>query len=422
MTEDFLHYIWKQGLFENKVLSDTGEQVEIISQGMQNMDAGPDFLNARVRINGVLWAGNIEIHIDSAGWTKHNHQKDAAYDNVILHVVAQINKPAFRTNGEQLPTIELKFNNRYFKKYEELLNKKQAIPCNPDIKKVDSILKSVWLDTLCIERLENKTQYIHEILAFTKGNWEETFYVGLARSFGFKTNALPFELLAKSVPLKLVMKYSDNPFILEALLFGQAGFLSEQALDDYQATLQKEYEFLKKVHNLKPIEKHLWKFLRLRPVNFPTIRLAQFVSLFHKSSALFSKTIETPGIKQLEELLTCEAGEYWHTHYTFGKISTKKKKPVGDKALSGIIINTIIPFLFLYGKIRGKNEQMEKALRLLEGLPAENNSIINDWIDAGLIPENANQSQALLQLTGNYCIHKNCLNCQIGNIIIRNTN
>jgi len=422
MTEEFLHFIWKQELHEKNFVADTGDVVEIVSPGLQNTDAGPDFENARIKINGVLWAGNVEIHVDSAGWTRHNHQNDAAYDSVILHVVLTHNKACYRTNGELIPTIELKFDERYLLNYQELIGKNQLIPCNPEIKSVDTILKSIWLDTLCIDRLESKTQYIHDILAYTKGNWEETFYIGLARNFGFKTNSLPFELLAKSIPLKLLNKYSPDIIQLEALLFGQAGLLSDNITDDYYLLLQKEYDYLKKIHQLTPVDKHLWKFLRIRPVNFPTIRLSQFASLINKSGSLFAKTMEISSITKLEELFIIEAGEYWQTHYNFGKISSKTKKPLGDLARSGLIINTIIPFLFLYGKIRGKNEHREKAVRFLEELPAEKNSTITNWMQAGLIPENAMQSQALLQLTGNYCKAKKCLNCQVGNIIIRNTN
>jgi hypothetical protein len=419
MSEEFLHFIWKQELFEKVMISDTGETVEIVAPGQYNTDAGPDFVNARARINGVLWAGNIEIHTESGNWEKHNHQNDEAYDTVILHVVEKNNKPCFRSSGERIPAVVLSYEKRYLEKYQELISRTSAIPCNPDISKIDRLLISIWLETLCIERLISKSEYIFSILEHTHSDWEETFYISLARSFGFKTNALPFELLAKSAPLKLVKKYSQIPMQLEALMFGQAGFLADEKEDEYYKQLQKEYAYIRKVHRLNPVQKHLWKFLRIRPVNFPTIRLSQLASLLAKSESLFARTMEIQSIKQLEELFTCEAAPYWQSHYNFGQGSTKSPKVTGDTALSGIIINTIIPFLFLYGRIRGKQTHSERAIRLLEELPPEKNSIIAEWKKAGLSPENAMQSQALLQLRNNYCTPKKCLACQIGNSLIR---
>ena len=421
MKEELLHYIWKHELFEKNLTGNNGEAVKIIDAGQYNNDAGPDFVNARVIINDTIWAGNIEIHIKSSNWESHNHNKDKAYNNVILHVVSKYDKPAFRANGEQITTIELEFDEKIKQNYQELIKESNTILCHKNLADLDSFIIKMWLDSLCIERLEEKTEYINTVLKYTNNNWEETFYIILARNFGFKTNALPFELLAKSLPLKILAKYSKDILQLEALLFGQAGFLNNQLQDTYAKKLFKEYSYLKKIHKLSPIDKSLWKFMRLRPSNFPTIRISQFSNLVYKSSHLFSKTLETKNIKELTELYSCSISQYWKTHYTFDKLSTEKNKNIGKSALLGIFINTVLPFMFIYGKLRGINELKDKALELLEQIPAEKNSTIKKWEDLNIIPVNAAQSQAIILLTNNYCNKKNCLYCQIGNSIIRKT-
>lgn len=420
MNEDFLHYIWQQELFSKKLRSVDGDDIEIISTGMHNTDAGPDFSNARIRLNGTIWAGNIEIHIDSADWEKHRHHQDPAYNNVILHVVGKFTRQAFRSNGEVIPTVILEYDPSLFERYQHMVGSNLDIPCQADLKKVDDFSIKLWLESLSIERIEEKSQYIQEVMSFTNNNWEETFYISLARNFGFKTNALPFELMAKATPQKLLAKYGKNLHQLEALLFGQAGLLSGQGDDAYYQALQKEYGYFQKIHSLKPIDGFLWKYLRLRPSNFPTIRLAQFAHLAHSSEHLFSKTIEAKTLDELNSLYDCHVSDYWKTHYTFGKTSKNKTKNIGKTALQGLYINTIIPFLFIYGKSRGKEYLVENALHLLSEIPAESNAIIKNWANLGIVAENAAQSQALIQLKNSYCIQKNCLYCQIGNAIIRN--
>jgi hypothetical protein len=420
MNEDFLYYVWSQELFSKFLVTDTGEKVEVISVGSRNKDAGPDFLNARIRIGDTIWAGNVEIHTDSSSWEKHKHNTDKAYDNVILHAVKKFTQPAISSSGRKIPTVVLEFDASLYEKFQQISSGKMPVPCQPDLKFVDDFVVKMWIDSLIVERLEEKTNYLKSIFEFTTNNWEETFYIALARNFGFKTNALPFELLAKSTPIKLLSKYKSNLKQLEALLFGQAGFLEIEPSDDYSTLLKKEFEYLKKVHQLKPIENHLWKFLRLRPANFPTIRIAQFAMLIHNSQHLFSKTIEAPGFEELYLLYECGVSDYWEHHYNFGKESKQEKKNLGKTSVYGIFINTVIPFLFLYGKCQGNEALKEKAIALLEKLPAEKNHIIEGWISEGINVENALQSQALLQLTSNYCIPKKCLSCQIGNSIIRN--
>jgi hypothetical protein len=420
MNEEFLHFIWAQELFNKELIADTGEKVEVISTGTLNKDAGPDFLNARIKIDNTIWAGNVEIHTDSANWEKHKHNIDKGYDSVILHVVYSNNQPTVNSNGRKISTVVLDFDSELYEKYQKIVAGKMPVPCHRDLKKVDDFIINMWFNSLIAERLEEKTDYLKLILELTKGNWEETFYIALARTFGFKTNALPFEMLAKSIPLKLLSKYKSDLKPLEALLFGQAGFFESQAEDKYTLLLQKEYEYIRTAHRLKPLENHLWKFLRLRPANFPTIRIAQFASLVHQSQHLFSKTIEANSFDELFKLYNCSVSEYWENHYSFGKLSKPEKKSIGKSSVFGIFINTVIPFIFLYGKQHGNNVMTEKAIGLLEQLPAEKNHIVESWIAEGIKVNNSLQSQALLQLTSNYCISKNCLYCQIGNTIIRN--
>ncbi len=421
MKEEFLHYIWQYRLFkQNSIKLSDGNIIKIIDVGSQNTDAGPDFFNAKIQIGSTLWAGNVEVHIKSSDWYKHNHHINKAYDNVILHIVKENDANVKNTLGEKIPTIEIDFDNDIYLRYSDLLKSKLWIPCEKNLNRVDNFTVNQWISKLTIERLEDKSLRIEEILIKNKNNWEETFYQSISKNFGLKINADPFQMLACSIPLKYLAKHKNSLFQLEALLFGQAGFLSEDELgDDYYESLKKEYYFLKIKFELKPIEKHLWKFLRLRPGNFPTIRIAQFAGLIYKSSSLFSKIIEIENVNELRNILNSKHSEYWDTHYVFNKKSLKRKKNLGNLFFYSIMINTIIPFLFLYGKNRNNNDLKERAVDFLEKLPAENNSIIKAWNDLNINAENAAYSQGLLQLKNNYCNPKRCLHCQIGNKIIR---
>ncbi|MDA3779803.1 MAG: DUF2851 family protein, partial [Bacteroidales bacterium] len=348
MSEEFLHYIWQYRLFNNDVikLSD-GKIANIIDVGSHNTDAGPDFFNAKIKIGKTVWAGNVEVHIKASDWFKHNHQKNKAYDNVILHVVKENDTIVKNTQDREIPTIEIDFDNNLFLIYSDLVRSKLWIPCQNDLRLLDNFTINHWLSNLTIERLEEKSNKIEEILAKNKNNWEETFYQSIAKSFGLKVNAEPFEMLARSIPLIYLAKHKNSLFQLEALLFGQAGFLYDEELgDEYYESLKKEYYFLKRKFKLKALEKHLWKFLRLRPGNFPTIRIAQFAGLIYQSSALFSKIIEIKDVKELRKILNSKHSEYWERHYVFNKLSVNRKKNLGDLFINSIMINTIIPFLF----------------------------------------------------------------------------
>ncbi len=420
MKEEFLHYIWKYNLYTNSVLETTNkERIVILNPGMHNYDSGPDFFNAKIKINDTIWVGNVEIHINSSDWHKHNHHKDEAYDNVILQVVYKHDKDIARTNGEIIPSFEITFDPNLLTNYESLICRETWIPCHDNVKQVDSFTIYNWLDALAIERLEEKSERINQLLELTHHSWEESFYILIARNFGFKLNSEPFEQLAKSLPLNCLAKHKDNLFQIEALLFGQAGFLDDDSGDTYYEDLNKEYLYLKKKFNLKSIDKHLWKFLRSRPVNFPTIRIAQFAKLIYNSSSLFSKILEAQEIKDYYHLFGVEIADYWENHYLFNKESIHKSKNLGKSAIDILLINTVIPFIFYYGKSKGLYDVQERAIALLENIKAEKNRMISRWIGLGIIPKNAFETQALIHLKNRYCNHKKCLYCQIGNSIIR---
>lgn len=419
MSEEFLQYVWQHQLFDTKKLLTTeNEKVEIISAGTLNTNAGPDFENARIRIDNTIWAGNIEIHTNSVNWKKHNHQNDQAYNNVILHVVSDYSAQAISADGRNIPTLIIEADKNLVSNYSELKSSTHKISCANSIELVDSFTWSNWLDRLATERLEEKTEDIKQVLSTTNNNWEESFYVLLAKSFGFKTNQLPFEMLARATPLKIVSKYHSSHMQLEALLFGQAGFLNETDGDEYYLNLRKEYHYLQKIHQLKPIETHLWKFMRLRPANFPTIRIAQFASRIHQSNRLFSKILEAEDIQTLKNLLSAGTSKYWETHYTFNKLSKASQKTLGKQSIYSLLINTIIPFIFIYGKERMQSQISTRAFKYLEELPGESNAIINTWNQLNIKSSCSLESQALIQLYNKYCNEKNCLYCHVGNVIL----
>ncbi len=419
MTEEFLTYIWKYGLFDRKsLISDTGEEIEVIALGEHNAHAGPDFVNAKIRIGDTLWAGNVELHLNASDWKKHRHQHDRAYDNVILHVVLKADQHTERTNATTIPTVELKFDERLYANYAWLIGNKAWILCQNHIARIDTLLLQSWLSSVMVERLESKTNIIDSWLEKLQNNWEEVFYVQLARSFGFHLNAEPFERVARSLPLNILGWHKNNLFQLEALLFGQAGLLNNESKDAYESQLKAEYQHLRNKYNLKPVDSHLWKFMRLRPVNFPTVRLAQFAALIRHSTDLFRKITETEDLSSLVKLFSVTPSTYWDSHYKFGSVTSSRKKTLGAEASATLLINTVIPLVFLYGHKRGDEKMKVRAIELLSQLPAEKNAVITRWEKAGLKAESALDSQALLQLRSNYCQKKQCLRCMVGSRII----
>jgi Protein of unknown function (DUF2851) len=423
MTEDFLQFIWKYGLFErSSMIADTGEIVQVTGLGEHNTDSGPDFLNARIKIGDTTWAGNVEIHLQSADWINHKHQSDKAYDNVILHVVYHYNQPVIRDSGEVVPTVELKFDNSLYGNYSRMVSQKKGLPCANKLETIDPLIIDVWLNSLVIERLQQKTQHISGLLALYKNNWEEVFYVILARTFGFGLNAVPFEMTARSISLSILARHRGKAKQTEAILMGQAGFLDEAVMfHPYYGELRNEYIHLKNMYKLKTLDMHLWKFLRLRPVNFPTIRLAQFAALVENSEGLFSKVLACRNIRDITALFEVSASEFWNTHYTFDTPSPCTIKRVGNEAVHTIIINAVIPLLFIYGKMTANEDLKNRALDWLNCLPAERNRIVNRWEDIGIKPVSAFYSQGILQLNNMYCNRKHCLSCSIGTQVITAT-
>ncbi len=421
MQEEFLHYLWKFRLFDSKNLKTVdGELIEILKPGEHNFDSGPDFFNAKIRIGKTLWAGNVEIHIRASDWEVHKHQHDKAYDNVILHVVHEADKKLLRKTGEIIPTLELKSRipQNIYQMYVSFKGSKDRIPCGRQIKDIDPFTLNHWLARLLIERLERKSGPILESLKQNKNNWEETFYQFLARNFGLKVNSEPFEILARALPLSILAKHRNNLIQLEALLFGTAGLLEKELKDDYPRQLQKEFKFLKSKYKIKPMNGSLWKFMRLHPPNFPTIRISQFANLLHKSTHLFSKTLET---KDLSALLASETSDYWLTHYRFDKVSPKRMKTLGSESIHNIMINTIAPIIFIYGKQKGEELFTDHTLDLLEKILPEKNSIISKWQELGVHAKNAGETQALIQLKNEYCTKKRCLECSVGARLLQPT-
>jgi len=415
MKEELLHFIWEHGLFDKSKLRTTaGEPLEIMSAGLHNTDAGPDFFNAKIKIGDTLWAGNVELHVRASDWQRHVHGTNKAYDNVILHVVKENDAPVTRTNGEPLPTLVLKYDPQMEARYETLLQSAEWAPCAQEVAQTDLFRIKHFLSRLLVERMERKSQQVFDVLDVTHGDWREAFYQLLFRAFGFGVNAVPFELLAKATPMAAIGKHRHSLLQLESLLMGQAGLLQGNPKDEYHASLQKEYAFFQTKFALTPLEPHLWKFLRLRPSNFPTVRIAQLAALLHRSEHLIDKILAFRTIDDLYHLFDVQASEYWDTHFTFGKTSRKMKKTLGLSSVQRIVINLIVPFLFAYGRRQADEVLCERAIELLEALPPEKNHITLGWERVGVKPENAFYAQALIQLKNDYCNKRQCLKCSIG--------
>ena len=422
MKEELLHYAWRMRRFSPKNLQTTdGQAVEIVHPGQHNTNAGPDFLNARLRIGDTLWAGNVEMHLRSSDWLEHGHQEDAAYDNVILHVVYEDDVPIQRGNGTAIPCLEMKqrISRRLAAHYQRLAQSEKWIPCASSIGSVNSLTRNLWLDRLAAERLEARAEQIKDQLLRNKEDWAATFYQFLARSLGGKVNGEPMQMLAEQTPLLLIQKYRHSLFQVEALLFGQAGLLSGTFTEEYSRRLQQEYHFLSNKHALTPLPAQAWKYLRLRPANFPTIRIAQLATLLFQQTSLFSKAMAAKGVQELSHLFTVKLSNYWGGHYTFDKPSHRRPKALGESAIHTIIINTVAPMLFLYGQRKGKDRLRDRGLDLLEALRPERNRIIRRWKELGMKASSAYHSQALLQLKSHYCDQRRCLECAIGNAILK---
>lgn len=421
MTEAFLQYVWQHKLLEGGLTTTDGQPVVVERAGELNRDAGPDFINARLIVGGLLWAGNVEVHVKASDWHAHHHSDDKAYNNVILHVVYVYDADVCLEDGRKVTTVEIAdaIPESVWRNYDDLMQSAltNEIPCSSRLKLIPEIIFHTSQDRLLVERLQRKSDDVDRLLKSTRGSWEQVCYLLIAHYFGGKSNAFAFELLAKKTPMNLLAKIKDKPFSIEALFFGQAGMLNGLFFDDYPNALQREYNFLCAAYNLTPMQAHIWKFFRMRPAGFPTLRISQFSNLIAKSSNLFSKLLDTKDAKSLRTFFDVEASDYWQSHFRFDRPVDKKVQPtvkcLGDSTIDTILINAWVPLLFKYGQEHGDEKFKEQALNILHQIPAERNNVIRLWQKAGTNPADAADSQAMLQRYNEYCSRKRCLDCSL---------
>lgn len=414
--EQLLHYVWKHKIFPLKALHTTsGLSVEVIDPGLSNTNAGPDFFNAKLKIDGILWVGNIEIHSTSSDWYHHGHDQDRAYDSVILHICELITCEIQRSTGEPIPQMVLHCPDQVKTHYEELRRTDTYPSCYSILASLPKLTVHSWLTALQTERFEQKAQLISQRLKQSNNHWEDTFFVTLARNFGFGLNGDAFETWAGMLPFRAVDKHRDDLFQVEAFFFGQAGLLEAGTGDTYYLRLQKEFRYLQHKFELPPVmDLSRWRFLRLRPDNFPHIRLAQLAYLYHKQQSLLSRVMEAETPKEVGQILATQTSAYWEEHFNFSKPSPRREKLLGENSQELLIINTVIPFLYAYGLHKADERLCDRATRFLEELKAENNNVVRLWGGAGLYVKTAADSQALLQLQKEYCEKKKCLYCRFG--------
>ena len=421
MTEEFLQYVWANSLFTSTVcVSTKGKRVEILNVGFQNRDAGPDFFNAKVRINDVVQVGNVEIHQKGSDWFRHAHEKDSTYNNVILSVVGEADMEVYDSRGREIDAITLVYDNRLWDEYVFM----QGVPveprCHRHLKKIDSTRLEMLFTGYANERLERKCKDIQVMLRETKNDWEECFYRMLVRYWSGNVNADVFAQLAQNLSYKKVVRSSESLFRVEALLLGYAGLLADvPEADEYALRLREEYEYQAAKFQLKAMNVSQWKFMRIRPIAFPTVRLALLASLMMRFNFLLSSVLDASDVSEIYGLLDVTASSYWDTHYKLGVVSVKRVKKLGNSMKNVIIINALIPFLFIYGKERGEERYCDKALRWLEELKAERNHVSEAWTRYGVQVNSALQSQALLQVKREYCDAHRCLHCKIGAEVFR---
>lgn len=421
MQEDFLHYIWKHKKFQlTHLQAETGETISILSIGQHNFNSGPDFFNAKLKIGEQVWAGNVEIHVKSSDWFLHNHEQDKAYDNVILHVVWEHDTEVFRKNNTAIPTLQIKdyLPNELLKNYDKLFSKQNKwINCENDFASTDKFLLSNWLERLYFERLERKAKTIESLLKESKNDWEAVLFKMLAKNFGLKVNGESFLSLAQSINFSIVRKTQSNQQILEALLFGQAELLEDDFQNTYYQNLVKDYQFLKQKFGLTNTQVLPLQFFRLRPPNFPTIRLSQLASLYNQYQNLFSKIMVINTLDGFYDLFKVSTSQFWETHYTFQKESNFSKKTLSKSFIDLLIINTILPIKFCYAKQKG--EEIDSVIiDISSQIKSEKNSIIDAFNSLKKVSKSSLESQALIQLKTEYCDKNKCLKCAIGNSLI----
>lgn len=432
--EHLLQYAWKHKFFPLEGLTTTdGRPLEVLNTGLQNTDSGPDFSGAVIKIDGVEWVGNVEMHLRTSDWFKHGHQTDPAYDNIILHVACEVDMELHYPNGSLVPQLQFAIPDEVKDNYVQLLNNEHSPRCANVISYIPKFTIHSWMSSLQVERLEMRTQQIMERREKLGKNWEDTFFVTVARNFGFGKNGDAFERWAQSIPMSAVGKHRDSLFQIEAIFFGQAGLLDDEvpmakgpksqsanADTAYYDKLRREYNYLKQKFSLQPIERKAWKFFRLRPQNFPHIRIAQLAMLYYEQKMNMSKVFEAKSVEDIERLFDTHVSDFWQTHYSFtSEESTVSEKHLSQSSIHLIIINSVAPLLFAYGRYKNDDPLCERAIELWENIKAESNRIIRDWTNAGIKPEHAADSQALIQLTRNYCDRRDCIRCRFGNEYIR---
>ena len=426
MKEDFLHYLWRLARFDLRDLrSTTGEPLTIQQFGTYNTDAGPDFDDARIRIGDLQWAGKVELHVYSSEWYAHRHETDPAYDGVVLHVVLEEDRPVYRRDGSRIPCLELKgripggIRNRYWR----LLHNEYWVPCQTQLQHVARPVRNLFLQRVLAERLTRRAEEFTRRLEAGGRDWEDAFYRSLARALGGKVNAGAMEMLAASLPLRVLLKHKHSLLQLEALLFGQSGLLphEEEGEDPYVRRLRREYSLLRVKHGLRALPAAAWRFLRMRPNNFPTLRIAQLAGLYHRSGQLFGKALAAADEKELQHMFDVRLSGYWRDHYRFGPAGNAHAHRLGEVAIHSILINAVAPAYFTYGKLRADARYHDRALELLESLPPERNAVVDHWRKLDWTARSAAESQALLELKKQYCDPTRCTSCAVGSAILNRT-
>ncbi len=421
ISERLLHFIWQFQYFNKEQLyTSSGMLLQVLHGGTHNHNQGPDFLSAKIRLDGIILAGNIELHVLASHWYQHHHDGDDNYAHIILHVVWMEDKPVTDKNHQPIPTLELqpRVAKILLEQYNRLMHTTAFIPCEKQLPVLNEIAWAAWKERLALERLESKATVFVQQLEKTNNHWEEIFWQQLAGNFGMSVNTEIFRNIARSLPVNMLAKYKQQPLQLEALLMGQAGLLQVSFTDPYPVMLQREYRFLAKKHHLIPVVTPP-AFLRMRPANFPTVRMAQLAMLVHRSSHLFSKIQSATSVQTVKQLFDVTANDYWHYHYRFEEETGYQPKSTGELFIHNLLINTVIPALFAYGITNREDKWKTLSLQWLQDIPGEKNAVTKKWVAAAVSNDAAFDSQALIELQKNYCYNKRCLECAVGNKLMR---